>query len=130
MSTIANAQAFKGLSIESSSDYSTRRSHNYDVTYSTYKGTKDYVNVDFVTYNGDFAISLHNSGRIYNHRDDLYGNYFIGEKSGYKAYKIYIRWDHGGEDWGIIDYGERSDGRPKLRILKNGWKVYYPYIEQ
>lgn len=130
MSTMANAQAFKGISIESSSDYSTRKSHDYNVTYSTYRGTKNYITVDFVTYNDDFAFSLRNNGRIYNYLDDLNGYYFIGEESGYKSYKIYIRWDHGGEDWGIINYSERSDGRPKLKILKNGWKVYYPFIEQ
>lgn len=129
LSTIANAQAFKTMRIESSADYSTRKSHNYNVTYSTYNGAKDYVEADFVTNNGDFAISLRKNGYIYNFKDDLNGYYFIGEESGYKSYKIYIRWEHGGEDWGIIDYGERSDGRPKLKILKNGWKVYYPYIE-
>lgn len=127
---IKTNSSYSRINIESSDSYRIRKSHDYNITYSTYNGPKSYVAVDFIKNNDDFAYTLCKNGRIYDYINNTEGNYFVADEVGYKIYKVYIRWDHGGETWGTLNYSRRSDGRPKFRINFNGhWYNYSPYTE-
>ena len=128
---IKTGSAYQSLNIESQDTYNIRKSHNYEEGYGTYEGTKSYVRVDFIRSNGDAAFSLYQNGRIYDYIRDVSGSYFVANECGYKSYKSYIRWDHGGEAWGFLNYSERSDGMPKLHIYISGkGYVYSPYVNR
>ena len=121
-----NKSAYTPMSIETRENAKVRKSHDYNVTYSSYDGPKSYVEVEFKRENGSLAYSLSSSGYIWDGINQVSGSYFVGETAGYKIRKVYIRWEHGGETWGTLNYGERSDGRPKFHI---NHKVYSPIIE-
>lgn len=126
---IKTGSAYQSINVESKETYNIRKSHNYEESYSTYEGTKSYVTVDFVKSDGNIAYSFYQNGHIYDHTRDFGGSYFVADECGYKSYKIYIRWNHGGEEWGYLNYSERRDGMPNLRIYiqGNGHK-YSPYV--
>ena len=126
---LKTGSAYQSINVESKNTYNIRRSHNRKEGYSTYEGSKSYVRVDFIRKNGDRAFSFYQNGSMYDWIRNLSGSYFVANECGYKSYKIYIRWDHGGEAWGFLDYSERSDGRPKLHIYISGdGYVYSPYV--
>lgn len=122
--------AYQTISIEPYEQYRYRNSQRgvKQDTYQTYKGDKNYVDCAFVNSEGKLVYKLLESGRIYDYSKDIYGKYFVGENMYYKCDKVYIRWDHGGETTGNLNYGERSDGRPKFRIRVGSHDyVYQPY---
>lgn len=122
--------AYKGLSIESESDYKTRKSRDYSISFSTYSGTKLYIKCDFVDGYGYSRYFLNMSGYIYDSQKDCSGEYFIGEETGYKMYPVYVRWEHGGEQVYYLDYSRRSDGWPVFKyVSSSGWKIFNPDTE-
>jgi len=124
-----SAQAYKGLNIESFESYNYRRNHKNEITYSNYNGSKSYIEAKFIKKNNDAAFSFYNDGRIYDFRNShRKGWYFVGEEMDYKCYKVYIRWNDGGETTGKLDYYKRADGRPVFGIKKfdGGYSIYRP----
>ncbi len=122
--------AYKGLSIESESDYITRKSRDYSISFSTYSGTKSYIKCDFVDGYGYYRYFLNMNGFIYDALRDCSGEYFVGEETGHMYYPVYIRWNHGGEQVCYLDYDRRSDGWPVFKyVSSSGWKVFNPDIE-
>lgn len=123
--------AYSSINIESKQDYDYRQSHQGqdEATYSSYTGEKNYIFSSFYSRDYSLAYKLTSDGRIIDYKNDILGRYFVGEKMYYKCYKVYIRWDHGGETSGSLNYGERTDGKPKFRIKKgtgSGMSVYNP----
>ena len=122
--------AYKSINIESKESYEYRKSNRgrQQSTYSSYTGNKSHVDCSFINSKKDLAYSLYSSGVIYDHQKELRGRYFVGEEMYYQCYKVYIRWDHGGETTGSLSYGERSDGKPKFRItIGSSRSLYQPY---
>lgn len=122
--------AYQKINIEPYEQYQYRNSQRNveQKTYRSYKGEKSYVDCSFKNSEGTLVYKLSGNGRIYDCSNNIYGNYFVGENMYYKCDKVYIRWDHGGESTGSLNYSERSDGRPKFRIKVGSHNyVYQPY---
>lgn len=115
---LKTGSAYKTMHIESYEAQGIRKSHDYNVTYSTYNGVRSYVKADF-KYDRELAYSLFKNGIIYDYKLDIEGTYCVGEKCGHETYKVYIRWEHGGETWGTLKYS-RYDGKPSFTIYKAG----------
>lgn len=120
--------AYKGLSIESESDYEARKSRDYSITFSTYSGPKTYIQCNFVDGHGYCRYYLYRNGSIYDSQNDCLGDYFVGTESQYKLYTVYVKWYHGGEQVCYLDYSRRSDGMPVFKYVTSsgGWKVFKP----
>lgn len=125
-----NKSSYNPISVETREQANVRRSHNKNVTYSTYEGAKSYCSVRFKSSTGYLTYALYNNGYIWDEIHQVSGYYFVGEQAEYKTYKVYIRWDHGGETWGTLSYGERTDGWPKFRInYGSRTYIYSPIVE-
>ena len=124
---VFSQSAYTQFKIQSREDYEYEKSQRYVQrdTYSTYTGRKQWVSCEFRYSNGEKSYGLYSNGRIYDFSDGLYGHYFVGEEMYYKCYKVYIRWDHGGETTGSLNYKERSDGKPVFRIKIGGSTKWY-----
>ena len=113
-STILSAQAFHSISIESQDDSNAQN--------------KEYIEMSF--YNKDktqLMYDFYSDGDIYYGIDDIWGKYYVGEEIGYKRYRVYIRWNHGGKTEGWLDYATLSSGKPIFkRSISGGTQVNYP----
>lgn len=126
---IRQRSAYTPMQIESKENEQVRKSHNHNIGYSTYSGERQYISAEFKCSDGNIAFELCQNGFIYDHKRKQSGYYCIGEQSGYKIFKVYIRWCHGGETWGTLNYSERTDGRPKFRVkIGSSMYVYQPLL--
>lgn len=128
-STILSAQAFHSMSIESQDDYNARKyMSNSDNEYDSNAQNKEYIEMSF--YNKDktqLMYDFYSDGDIYYGIDDIWGKYYVGEEIGYKRYRVYIRWNHGGKTEGWLDYATLSSGKPIFkRSISGGTQVNYP----
>lgn len=127
---ICAQSAYKTIKIESLQDYEYRQSQRgqEEKTYSSYTGEKQYISCSFFNKTNNICYKLTPQGRIIDYRNEISGNYFVGEEIYYKCHKVYIRWEHGGETIGRLNYGERTDGKPILGIkgYSGAYSIYNP----
>lgn len=120
--------AYSQHKVQSREDYEYEKSERYTprTSYDSYTGPRTFVSCRFRTSDYTEAYVLYSNGRIYDNRNgNGYGHYFVGEEMYYKCNKVYIRWDHGGESTGSLNYKERSDGKPVFRIKIGAYTKYY-----
>lgn len=126
---VAYGQAFKGLGIESQTDYSVRRSRDRSITYSTYSGEREFIECNFVDNNGAYCFQLFLNGYIYDCQTGRGGMYFVGESTGYKMFPIYVRWNNNVEKVYYLDFSRRSDGLPVFKyVSSSGWLIFHPVL--
>ena len=117
--------AYKSLNIESDSEYRARKNYNKS---SDENVERTYIRAVFeIRGTEQLAYAFYMDGTVYDYRNNTSGSYYVGASAGYKIDKIHIRWEHGGKQDGILNYQNRSDGKPKLSLYTStGTKVYYP----
>lgn len=126
---VAYGQAFKGLGIESETDYSVRRSRDRSITFSTYSGAKDYIECSFVDNGGTYYFQLFLNGYIYDCQAGRGGAYFVGEETGYLMFPVYVRWNNNIEKVYYLDFNKRSDGLPVFKYVSSGgWSIFHPIL--
>lgn len=120
--------AYHGINIESQDHYEYRRSSRANTySYSSYSGPKTYISCSFYNRNNKICFEFKKTGIIKDYRYNTIGQYFVGENMYKQCYKVYIRWEHGGETTGSLDYRSRKDGKPKFTIENpSGYSTYLP----
>ena len=113
------------LNIESEDNYRARKSFQDNAPSADV--VKTYISADFQDSKSNLAYAFWNDGIVKDYLHNISGTYYVGEAVGYQISKVYIRWNHGGTQNATLNYGERSDGRPVLRVYTNsGTFVYKP----
>lgn len=113
------------INIESEENYRARKSFQNNTPPANV--VKTYIRADFKDSKSNLAYAFWNDGIVKDYLHNISGTYYVGEAAGYQISKVYIRWSHGGTQNATLNYGERSDGRPVLRVYSNsGTFVYKP----